>query len=304
MTWRVQLPQGNIRRVDLLMGARNVVAVWTKSDHIHFYDQRNGGNLGERVVEKLASTDRTQERWRTFVSGLKAPNDLLLPFVRLPGMSLFASEDGRLRLYQPSDHELSLEVSEKEAPLTLDDGIRIIAVDLDRALGLIALLSADGKLHIYQQRVRVGSYDTGLQLKGEFSPTLFVPQNGKRIIISDGQQVASFDATGKIQQRLELHYPPGLLAASPDGAYIVTTDAETGVVRVHSGDTLAPTHQRFAIDLAADARRINPAAGAQPATVTPNALAISNRGVLAFGLAGLLCVSTIHKMRAVPVSIV
>jgi hypothetical protein len=304
MTWRVQLPQGNIRRVDLLMGARNVVAVWTKSDHVHFYDQRNGGNLGERVVEKLASTDRSQERWRAFANGLKAPNDLLLPFVRLPGMSLLATEDGRIRLYQLSDHELSLEVGDKEAPLTLDEGLRIIALDLDRALGLIAFLTADGKLHIYQQRIRVGSYDTGLQMKGEFTPTLFVAESGKHIFISDGQQIASFDATGKVQRRLELHYPLGLLAASPDGTHVVTTDAETGVIRVQSGGTLAPTHQRFAIDLAADARRINPAAGAQLASASPNALAISNRGVLAFGLGGLLCVSTIHKMRPVPTSII
>jgi hypothetical protein len=303
MTWRIQLPQPHLRRVDLLSGEKTVVAAWTQVDRVQFYDQRNGGSLGERVIEKLASTDRQSERWRTFLASLTAPNSMFLPFVRLAGMQLYVTDDGRIRLYQMSDGALMMEVSGKEAPLSLDDDARVLALDLDRGLGLVALLDSTAKLHLYQQRIRIGSYETGLQLTGDTSPIVVTPQGGKVIYITDGQQLCAFDTAGKPQKRLELHYPLGLMAASPDSKWLIVSDAETGVLRVYRADDLQVTHQRYAIDLAADARRMNTAAGAPPTTHVPNALAINNRGIIAFGLGGLLCVTSMTKMRAVPVSV-
>lgn len=298
MTWRLQLPQPLIRRVDLLIAATNVVAAWTQTDRIHFYDQRNGKLLGERIVEKMASMERQSERWRAFVNGLRAPNDVYLPYVRTGGIHLLTTEDGKIRLYHLSGQELVIEVGSKESPLEIDTEARITAVDLDLALGLVAVLDQRARLHIFQQRIRVGAYETGLSLDNEFTPLIFVPHGGKHVVVTDGQQIAIFDATGKARKRLELHYPLGVAASSPDGKLLATTDAETGVLRVHDTDDMTLAYQRFAIDLAADARRLNAGAGAQPPTNLPGTLAVSNRGVLAFGLGGLLCVTSVSKMKA------
>ena len=303
MTWRIQLPQPYLRRVDLLTGEKTVVAAWTQTDRVHYYDQRNGSTLGERVIEKLASTDRQSERWRTFLASLTAPNAMFLPFVRLTGLQLYVTDDGRIRLYQKDEGVFSVEVSGKEAPLLVDDDLRVVALDLDRGLGLVALLDNAANLHLYQQRIRIGTFETGLQLAGETSPILITPQGGKVIFISDGQQLCIFDTGGKLQKRIELHYSLGLMAASPDGKWLIISDAETGVLRVYRADVLQATHQRYAIDLAADARRMNTAAGAPSTTHVPNALAINNRGIIAFGLGGLLCVTSMTKMRAVPASV-
>jgi hypothetical protein len=300
MSWRVQLPQQFLHRVDFLSAEKTVVATWIQADRVQFYDQRNGNSLGERVIEKLASTDRQEERWRTFVAGLAAPNGLFLPLVRLQNMTLLATEDGRIRLYQLREGGFVLETGGKELPIALAEAAQIVAADMDRALGLLTLLDDKGHLHIYQQRIRVGTYPSELRMDGEYSPLLFVPHGGKLIVAADGQQVAIFDTSGKVLRRLELHFEPGVMAVSPDGKHIVLADAETGVLRVYRGDDLMPAYQRFAIDLAADARRLNAAAGNPPPTHVPGVVAINNRGVLAFGLGGLLCVTSLARMKPVP----
>jgi hypothetical protein len=299
MSWRVQLPQQFLHRVDFLSAEKTVVAAWTQTDRVHFYDQRNGSALGERVIEKLASSDHQDERWRAFVGGLTAPNGLFLPLVRLQNMSVLVTEDGRIRLYQLPDRTFSIEANGKEAQIDITQSSHIVAVDMDRALGLVAILDDAAALHIFQQRIRVGTYPTGLQSGGEFSPLLFVPQGGKQIIATDGQHIVMLDTSGKVLRRLELHFVLGAMAVSPDGKHILLTDADTGVLRVYRGEDFMSGYQRFAIDLAADARRMNAAAGAAPSTNVPGVVAINNRGVIAFGLGGLLCVTSLTRMKTV-----
>jgi len=303
MTWRIQLPQPNIRRIDLLTSGKSVVAVWTQPDRVHFYDQRNGKALGERVVEKLASVAHDDERWRTFLKGLCAPNDAYLPYVRAGGDTILTTADGNIRLYQKAGADgLAIEIAAKEYALDIEAGAHFITLDMDLELGLIAALDTHGKLHIYQQRIRVGIFDLGLSIGDEYTPSVMIPNGGKRVFVTDGSQIVAADIGGKVLCRLELHYPPGLIAITPDGKTLITSDADTGVLRAYSTEEFLPTHQRYAIDLAADARRLNTAAGAQSGNFVPSALAINNRGVVAFGLAGLLCVTSLSKMKAIPVS--
>ncbi|MCC6616976.1 MAG: hypothetical protein IT320_26125 [Anaerolineae bacterium] len=305
MTWRIQLPQPIIRRIDLLTSGKSVVAVWTQPDRVHFYDQRNGKALGERVVEKLASVTHDDERWRTFLKGLQAPNDAFLPYVRSGDDTIFTTTDGNIRLYQKSGaNGLAIEIGAKEHALDVEAGAHFLTLDMDLELGLIAALDAHGKLHVYQQRIRVGIFDLGLSIDDEYTPAVLVPNGGKRVFVTDGSQIVSADVGGKVLCRMELHYPLGLIAVTPDGKTLLTSDADTGVLRAYSTDEFSPTHQRYAIDLAADARRLNTAAGSQAGNFVPSALTINNRGVVAFGLAGLLCVTSLSKMKAIPVSTV
>lgn len=301
MTWRVHLPHPIVRRIDMLSGERTVVAVWTQPDRVHFYDQRNGASLGERVVEKLAFTDRHDERWRHFLDGLKAPNGRYLPLVRTPGMTIYVTEDGRSRLLQTPDGWV-VEILGKESPLILEKDVRLIALDMDRQSGAIAALDVRGKLHLYQQRLYAGIFDTGLQVEEGMTLRVLVANEGKQILVSDGQSLIVIDDLGKVRKRHELHYPLGALAIAPDGKWVATCDAEIGVIRLYDGLNLQPAFQRYAIDLAADARRVNPAAGTQPPTVSPSVLSLTSRGVLGFALGALLCVTSVTKMRPVPAS--
>jgi hypothetical protein len=299
MTWRVHLPHPIVRRIDLLSGEKTVAAVWTQLDRVHFYDQRNGASLGERVVEKLAFTDRHDERWRLFLDGLKAPNDRYLPLVRAQGMTIHVTEDGRNRLLQTQDG-LFIEILGKESALTIQGEAQFIALDMDRQSGAIAALDSRGKLHLYQQRLYAGVFETGLQVEADMTPRVLVANEGRQIVLSDGQSLIILDELGTLRKRHEFHYPLGAMAISPDGKWIATSDAEIGVIRLYNGMSLMPAFQRYAIDLAADSRRVNPAAGTQLSTSSPSALALTSRGVLGFALGALLCVTSVTKMRPVP----
>jgi hypothetical protein len=301
MTWRIHLPHPIIRRIDLLAGEKTVVAVWTQPDRVHYYDQRNGSLLGERVVEKLAFTERQDDRWRIFLNGLVAPNAVFLPFVRAQGLAIYVTSDGRVRLLQSSD-KLFLELGGKEAPLHVEKDSPLVALDMDRQSGAVVGVDSTGKLHVFQQRLYAGIYDLGLQVEPDMPLRLLVTDGAKRTYITDGQSLLMIDEMGKVRKRVELHYSPGSWAASPDGKLVAISDVEIGVIRLYDGVTLMPTHQRFAIDLAADARRLNPAAGTQPPTISPSVLSLTSRGVIAFALGALLCVTSATKMRPIPQS--
>ena len=303
MTWRLQLPQPLIRRIDLLTGASSVVAVWTQMDRVHYYDQRSAKSLGERVIDKMSAVERADPRWRKFLDELRAPNSSYLPLVYAANLTVHSAEDGSFHLYQLADATLVLDVGGKESVIEVEDGVRFVSLDLDRQLGLIVGLDRGGRLHLYQQRIRIGIHDTDLAMDGEFTPIVLTSLSSKAILAIDGAQIVTFDAAGKVRKRLELHYLPSAIALSPDGRVCVTADADTGVIRAYDAETLMATHQRFAIDLAADARRSNAAAGGQPTTSVPGVLAINNRGVVAFGLGGLLCVTSMNRMKALPASV-
>jgi len=75
---------------------------------------------------------------------------------------------------------------------------------------------------------------------------------------------------------------------------------ETNVIRAYSGSDLTPTHQRHAIDLLADATQIQLLADLPPAQVAVSALTVTSKGVIAFALAGVICISDMSHMTALP----
>ncbi|NJO82955.1 MAG: hypothetical protein HC828_09115 [Blastochloris sp.] len=245
MAWRIQLPERNIRRLDILTGRPTVLAAWVAPTRVVFLDLQSGTRRGEQTIP--APPDRDSEKWPTFLEGLKAPNGVALPVVRMPGLVLQATADGEMRLYQARDG-LSLDVSGKAKPIVVDESIRFLAVGIDRLLGLIAALDTTMRLHIYQQHLRIGIFETGLSPLDDRQPELIVSHSGTTIFASDSQRIVQIDATGRIRQRLELHYALGSLCCTPDGRMVATVDADSNVIRIYSSGTLKPTHQRFAVD--------------------------------------------------------
>jgi hypothetical protein len=165
---------------------------------------------------------------------------------------------------------------------------------------LLAALDWTGRLHIFQQHIRVGVFETGLTLQDHLQPEVEVSQGGTCIYASDGQQIVLFEPSGRERKRLSLHYTVGELACSPDGKLLVTSDVESGVVRIYNGLELTATHQRFAIDLLADAKRVHHTASGGTAGAALGALALNNKGVLAFALSGMVCVTNLARFKSHP----
>src|SRR5690606_14476902 len=134
------------------------------------------------------------------------------------------------------------------ARVELDAGTELLATAVDRTSGIFAALDAEAKLHLYRQHVRVGVFETGLQVDEEFRPALVISHDGSTIFLTDGHCIVVVDGAGSITKRLDLHYRLGALNCSPDGKRCAVSDLDANLVRVYDG-SLTQTHQRFAVDL-------------------------------------------------------
>lgn len=297
--WRLYLTDQTVRRLDLLPGKPSVVAAWTGARRVFFFDMTHGARLGERAYDGILPPTRTGEAWKTFVEGFQAPNGATLPVVRASGLTLYTSTDGATRvLHDDATGDLLLDTAGQQVRLHRDPATRFVAVAYDRGTGLIAALDEAGRLHTYKRDLRLAIVDLGLVVE-DWRPTLLVPQTGNRIICSNGEVVVVTDAAGVVQHRLVPHYRLGAMACSPDGKNLALVDADTGVIRIYDAD-MQPTHQRFADDLLADARRVQLMGGSGSSQSMISALALSNRGVLAFAVAGIVCVSSTSRMAVHP----
>ena len=299
MAWRIHLTDRVIRRLDILPGKPNVLAAWTNPDRVTFLDLQNGAKLADRTIEKPENDDRQSDVWAAYVKDLNAPNGIYLPLVRVPNLTIYQVADGSFRLYRASEIDLRLEANGRESRLEMDNAA-FAAVALDAQNGVITGLDRGAKLHLYRQSARAGIFDTGLTLMDELQPHIAIADGGKRIYIADGQRVVALDAEGKALKQMTAPYALGALCCSPDGKLFALADLDANVIRVYDGTTFATTHQRFALDLLADAKKTQlfPTAAAASAAVGP--LAMTNRGVLTFAISGIVCATNLTRMKLLP----
>jgi hypothetical protein len=170
---------------------------------------------------------------------------------------------------------------------------------MDTAQGIIGGLDAEGKLHIYQRAVPVGRFDIGLKTISTRLPLALSLRQG-RIFVAHGRQVIECDTTGKEQRSMELHYPIGAFAVSDDGQTLACCDRDTNVIRVYDSAAMTPRYQRHAEDLMAKATQVQLLADPPPQMVALSSLAINTKGVLAFALAGVVCVTDTEQMNMLP----
>src|SRR5690606_16994667 len=144
---------------------------------------------------------------------------------------------------------------------------------------------ASAELHLYRRHVRIGVFETGLQVDEEFRPALVISQDGSNIFLTDGHCIVLMDNTGTLVRRLDLHYRLGALACSPDGKRCAVSDLDANLIRVYDA-SLAQTHQRFAVDLLSEAKKSQLFASPGTSSAALGPLAISNKGALAFAMSG------------------
>ncbi|MFN8371888.1 MAG: hypothetical protein U0694_03285 [Anaerolineae bacterium] len=300
MTWQMFFPNQTIRRLDILAGKPPLLAVWTRSDQVRYYDLRDGVAQGETRLMPPTTTDRESETWQAFVATLKSPNNTALPIVRSGDTTLYSSTDGRMRLYHTGNADVYLEEEGQEAKLDAGGASNFVALAFDPQLGVSAALDENARLHIYQQNIPIGAFNTGLTLTPELQPALAIAHSGSSIFASDGQRLVLMDNGGKILKTLDTHYYVGQMACSPNGNRLAASDLESGVIRVYSGSELIPMHQRFAADLLERAQMENGQVLSSPDGAALSALAINNQGAVAFAQSGHVCVSETGYMDAMP----
>lgn len=303
MAWRALLSNRPIRRVDLLSCKPAAVAAWTHADRVTLLDLQHGAKIDELRFEEAGGTEYLSAPWRAYLASLKAAGDTPLPVVRANRVTVFTARDGQIRLFRAGDEALTLEAGGRLFPLVAEPGATILTLAVSADGRTTALLDRKGRLHLYQMHIRTGIFEVGLHPLDELAPALAVTDDGSRVFASDGQRLSVVDAAGRVVLRTETPYPLGTLACSGDGKWLVTTDLEANVIRAYASASLSVTHQRFAVDLLADARR----AQVLPVTITAGAavgpLTVNSRGVIAFALSsGLVCATSLTRMKAIPKS--
>jgi len=301
MAWRLHLANQAIHHVNIVDGERPLLAVWLGADRAAFYELDSGTDIGECSYPPPATDNRHDEAWQAYIGELIAPNRAVLPSVRLNDLTILLTDDARMRLYWKRNGGVFLDTDGREVQLDLDTDLNIAQVTLDRFLGLNAALETSGKLHIFQQHIKVGQFEFDeLQWDDDARPMLAMTRGGGTIFVCDGRRIVLTDTSGKTRKFLDPHYYIRRLACSPDGAYIVTGDLDTGVMRVYDGDDLTLLYQKFAIDLMAHAIQVQLIADLPPTSVAPSSLSIDNDGVIAFAMSGVVCVSHVTEMDEIP----
>lgn len=301
MAWRLYLSDRPVRRLDILPGKPSVLAVFLPPTSVIYLDLQTGSKRGEQTIEKIDTTKRDAPEWKQFISELTAPNGVFLPAARVgASFNFYVTAEGTMRLYHTGAN-LWFEINGQERALEVDEKVtNFFSIDMDRSLGLVTALDQDARLHIYQQNTRVGSFETGLTLDLEFRPDVTIAQGGTAIFASDGRQIVAVTPTGVIRRRAEVHYSIGAIRSSPDGKLLLVSDMDTNVLRIYNADTLTPMYQRFAVDLVADAKRVQLLPGPNNPYGAIGSMAINNRGVVTFALDGTICATNLARFKPLP----
>ncbi|NLX08900.1 MAG: hypothetical protein GXY36_04535 [Chloroflexi bacterium] len=296
--WLLDLADRAIHAIQLLDGDPPQVAVWTDRHVVSFYDQVAGTFCGSLSTAWAAEAEPEQAARRAFLETLRAPNGAYLPVVDTGRAVIHTSRDGRLHLLQYDERRLVLEMDGYRGVLARDGAAPLVATALDRELGTVAALSADGQLHIYQQHVYVGAFPVEVRLDG--SPVhLFLPDGSGTVCLADSASLRVLDLGGTVQQTAALATPAGVVCWMPDGAWVVTGEPEQGMIRLYDAQ-LTLARQGSAERLLDRANLVQlfvmmPDPGAQL-----TAIALANDGTLAFALGGLLCVTQAAELVPQP----
>lgn len=296
MAWRVHLSDEAVYRLDIL---KDILCVWVAMDEAAFFDLETGAALGTLAVSVPPDglPERGTDEWMAFLDGLRAPNGARLPVIRLPNLTVHQTDDGTRRLYDDG-HGVTLPTDDGETSLGMADKL-FIAVKMDRGQGLVAALDERSNLYVYEQALPLTTEtDIGLQRHDDLLPDVVIADAGSALYAADGMQVVRATRDGGVVTTLKLPYPVGQIACSRNGEVLITTDSETGILRVYQGERMHFTHQKFAIDLFAAAQQVQLLADVPTPRLGVSALTVTDEGVVAFAMDGIVTVTHFTAMQA------
>jgi hypothetical protein len=327
MAWRAQLSDRPIRALAILSTKPGILAAWTQSDRLIFLDLSSGVKVSDRTLIPPASppsapltpppplipvTPPTAEKsdrstmdfdlpptssGMSWVAQMKAPNGDFLPMIRVQGTAVYPALDGSFWVRGIEQVGWFFETETESRRLEMDAGTQIAAFAFDRKEGVSAALDSQGRLHLHRRAARIGTFDTPLQIKDDLQPAAAIPEHGSWCFLTDGTRIAIFDLAGNLQKTIELHFSLGAFSVSPDGKTIVVGDLDAGVLRVYGERNWTPTSQRFAVDVLAEAKRAQLMGIGTTTGAALGPIAVGAKGVLAFAIAGTVCVTTVARLK-------
>ena len=301
MNWRIHLTNQAIRELHSLSGKPNLLAVWIQGNRVEFYDMETGALHGQRQIGLPPDEDYLSDAWQLYLSSLVDIKErAYLPIVSTARATIYTSDDGKLHLFREPYNSLKLMTDGKLFQLDTSHAESFLSLDIDRALGIVAALDTGGRLSIYQQEIFIGDFDIGLTVDELRGATVIISNGGGTIFATDGKQIIMTDISGEILHRLVVHYNIRQIACSSGGGMVVTSDNEAGLIRVYSGSDLIPTHQRFAVDLIAEAQQVQLMADLPPLSVAISALTAGNRGAIGFAMSGVICMTNVNQLTKLP----
>lgn len=301
--WRVHLADEFISQLDILTGTPNVLCAWIENNYVVFYDLDSGAQLERRQIVSpspaSAEYERSGDAWTDFLASLRAPNGAFLPLVRLGTLTVHTTTNGQ-RLYDDGYGLKHVTASGEE--VAADGGnLPFVSVAQGYSAGVVAALDEGGQLRIYKGEALVGQFDVGLQVAVDILPEVVLSADGGAIFASDGWRVVRVDGAGTVVKTLTFTYYVGRIGCSPDGTLCVTSDNESGVMRVYQGETMTFAYQKYALDLFAAAEPVQLLADVPTPRLAVTALAVGDGGVLAFAIDGIITVTTVDAMQKIPI---
>jgi hypothetical protein len=298
MAWRIHLSDSVVYRLDVLHGTPDVLCVWVNGDTAAFFNLDSGAALGGLHVEPAdPDIERGGDDWEAYLNTLRAPNSRLLPYVRLRKLTLHRTDDDRYRLYDDG-HGLSLWHDGTEHSLDADE--LFVAVRMDQTDGITAALDERGLLYVFERDKVITTDAIGLKPAPNIIPDVVLADEPEAIYACDGSILVRVLPDGLVTRARTLSYPAGRIACSRDGRYCATTDTDTGIIRVYVGEDMNFIRQKFAIDLFAGAEPVQLIADVPTPRLGVSALAITEEGVLAFAMDGIVTVTHINLMERMP----
>lgn len=293
MAWQLHITNRALQRLDIL--GQSVLAVWTQPGRVSYIDLQTGATIAEKRLPDLAN--RQPEHWQTVLPELQAPNGVYPPVVVGSGLTVYLTQTGQQRLYHRAAGDMILAAGAREAKL--DGDARFRAVALNRTTGVIGALDTTGKLHVYQQGSGLQIHTVELPaLESDALVAMAIPDSA--IFIACDRLLLRVSMQGLVDKRSQLHYPIGAFACSARGQWLAVSDQETNVVRLYNPGDLQPLYQRHAADLLARATQVQLIADPAPSMVALNHLAVDDDGLVAFALAGVVCVTEVTEFLAFP----
>ncbi len=299
MAWRVHLANSAIRMVEVVPGARPLLAAWTSPSHVSWFDLQDGALVGQATLPPLPPAQASSEVWESYQQALSLSEDRRLTRVQYGQRWLFLTRDGTQRLHWDGGGALLYMGEGQQRPLDSPEAGRWLAVDFDRDLGFTAALAEDGRLFLYERHQLLGRFDVGLCPEPEQRCYVQILQ-GQHIYATDGRALVAADVNGVVRRRLALHFRVALMTSSLDGQMLAIVDYEDGILRLYRAADFRLTHQKFAIDLVIAAAPRQLIEELPPPMTVVSSLAPADQGVVAFAMGGVLCCTHQDMFNALP----
>lgn len=294
--WRLWVAHGALHGVAMIPAARPLVVLWDTPRRAYVFDAHRAELLADLTIPPPPPGAPPSDAWDTFLNALRTPGGDWLPHVQAETWEVHTSHDGRLRLLQQGDHDLTAQIEGEFVRLPRDGEAPLRVAALDRDLGTAAALDAQGRLHIYQQAVYVGAFPLAL----EDGPALLALADAAgSVLVGSGVALRLVDLAGRVQTQATLPAPVVACSIAPNGAWIAAVTA-SGLHIFDAG--LLPVRHAALSDLLARLDPFDaPTADAElDGAEASRAVAVAPDGTLAFAVGGVVGVTYLDALEALP----